>query len=116
MLIERAAATFDDESESPQTRASLWSACWSCASGLERLINDTVRLAGRAGGALAGRKLYTLVYTLMVGDTHLAHADVLRAGATTEVLQRLIFGNVTGRRALGPVCGSLYEPVVTMRG
>jgi len=54
--------------------------------GLEGLINRTVRLVGRVGGARPGRKILTLVHTIVAGGSHIDHADVLRAGATQRVL------------------------------
>ena len=54
--------------------------------GLEALINDTVRLVDRVGGALPGRKVLTLVAAILVGASHIDHADRLRAGATRRVL------------------------------
>ncbi len=54
--------------------------------GLEALINATVRLGGRVGGALPGRKVLTLVASMIAGGSHIDHADVLRAGASAEVL------------------------------
>jgi hypothetical protein len=54
--------------------------------GLEGLVNSTVRLVGRAGGARPGRKVCSLVATILAGGTHIDHADVLRAGSTQRVL------------------------------
>jgi hypothetical protein len=54
--------------------------------GLETLINHTIRLTGRVGGALPGRKVLTLVHTIIAGGSHIDHADMLRAGATQRVL------------------------------
>jgi Transposase DDE domain group 1 len=54
--------------------------------GLETLINRTVRLVGRVGGARPGRKVLTLVHTIVAGGSHIDHADMLRAGATQRVL------------------------------
>ena len=54
--------------------------------GLEPLIDDTVRLDGRIGGARPGRKVLTLVHSILAGGSHIDHADVLRAGATAAVL------------------------------
>jgi len=53
---------------------------------LERLINATVRLGGRVGGALPGRKVLTLVHAMVAGASHIDHVDVLRSGATCSVL------------------------------
>jgi len=54
--------------------------------GLERLINATVHLTGRVGGALPGRKVLTLVHAMAAGGSHIDHAEVLRSGATQSVL------------------------------
>jgi len=54
--------------------------------GLEHLVNQTVRLVGRVGGARPGRKVLTLVTAILAGGTHIDHADRLRAGATGRVL------------------------------
>jgi PII-like signaling protein len=54
--------------------------------GLEALVDSTVRLVGRVGGALPGRKVCTLVATILAGGSHIDHANILRAGATQQVL------------------------------
>ena len=54
--------------------------------GLESLINDRVRLVDRVGGARPGRKVLTLVASILAGGSHIDHADRLRAGATQQVL------------------------------
>jgi len=54
--------------------------------GLERLINRTVRLVGRVGGANPGSKILTLVMTLVAGGSHIDHVGMLRAGATRRIL------------------------------
>lgn len=54
--------------------------------GLEALVNDMVRLVGRVGGARPGRKVLTLIVSILVGGSHIDHADRLRAGATQRVL------------------------------
>ena len=54
--------------------------------GLEALVNESVRLVGRVGGARPGRKVLTLVATILAGGSHIDHADMLRAGATRKVL------------------------------
>ena len=50
--------------------------------GLEALIDSTVRLVGRIGGARPGRKVLTLVHAMIAGASHIDHADILRAGST----------------------------------
>lgn len=54
--------------------------------GLEALVNATVRLVGRVGGASPGRKVLTLVAAILAGGSHIDHANLLRAGATQAVL------------------------------
>lgn len=54
--------------------------------GIEGLVNRTLRLTGRVGGALPGRKVLTLVHAICAGASHIDHADVLRAGGTASVL------------------------------
>ena len=54
--------------------------------GLEALIEKTVKLTGRVGGANPGRKILTLVFAILSGASHIDHADRLRAGATGRIL------------------------------
>jgi hypothetical protein len=54
--------------------------------GLEALVNQTVRLGGRVGGSRPGRKVLTVVASILVGGSHIDHANRLRAGATHKVL------------------------------
>lgn len=63
--------------------------------GLEKLIDDTVRLVGRVGGAHPGRKFLTLVHALIVGGDHIDHTDVLRAGSTAAVLPHRVMAPST---------------------
>ncbi len=63
--------------------------------GLERLINATVHLSGRVGGALPGRKVLTLVHSMAAGGSHIDHADILRAGATQSVLPHRVMAPST---------------------
>jgi hypothetical protein len=63
--------------------------------GLEALINKTVRLTGRIGGALPGRKVLTLVHSMVAGGSHIDHADILRSGATQAVLPHRVMAPST---------------------
>src|SRR3954451_12011412 len=53
---------------------------------LQSLIDETVKLVGRVGGARPGRKVLTLVHSMLAGGSHIDHADVLRSGATAAVV------------------------------
>jgi len=62
---------------------------------LERLINATVRLGGRVGGAWPGRKILTLVHAMVAGASHIDHADMLRSGSTSSVLAHRVMAPST---------------------
>jgi hypothetical protein len=59
--------------------------------GLEALINRWVH----TGSALPGRKVLTVVSAMLAGATHIDHVDVLRAGATSEVLPHRVMAPST---------------------
>ena len=83
--LDRIDATFDD----PNLVANaglLLVATLTQRLGLETLIDATVRLDGRVGGAHPGRKVLTLAHALCAGGSHIDHTDMLRAGATASVL------------------------------
>ena len=63
--------------------------------GLEALVDATVRLGGRVGGARPGRKVLTLVHAIVAGGSHIDHADVLRAGSTARVLPHRVMAPST---------------------
>ena len=77
--------TFDDESLVANVGLGL-PATLILRLGLEALINATVRHSGRVGGARPGRKVLSLVATILASGSHIDHADLLRAGATQRVL------------------------------
>ena len=95
--IDRLEVTFDDPNLVPNA-GLLVVATLAGRLGLETLINRTVRLVGRVGGALPGRKVLTLVHTIMAGGSHIDHAGLLRAGATQQVLPfRVMAPSTLGR-------------------
>src|SRR5439155_16327951 len=83
--IERLEVSFDDESLVANAGLVL-PATLMVRLGLEALVDATVRLSGRVGGARPGRKVLSLVATILAGGSHIDHADMLRAGATQRVL------------------------------
>lgn len=83
--IDRIEVTFDDETLVADA-GLIVPATLMVRLGLEQLINRSVRLVGQIGGALPGRKVLTLVAAILVGGSHIDHADRLRAGATQAVL------------------------------
>jgi len=83
--IDRIEVTFDDETLVADA-GLIVPATLMVRLGLEALVNSTVRLVGKVGGALPGRKVLTLVVAILAGASHIDHADRLRAGATQAVL------------------------------
>jgi hypothetical protein len=92
--IDRVGVSFDD----PTLVANaglLLVATLAVRLDLERLVNSMVRLGGRVGGALPGRKVLTLVHSMVAGGSHIDHADVLRSGNTAGVLSHRVMAPST---------------------
>jgi Transposase DDE domain group 1 len=83
--IDRVEVTFDDDSLVANA-GLIVPATLMARLGLEALVNRTVRLVGRTGGARPGRKICSLVATILAGGSHIDHAEMLRSGATRRVL------------------------------
>lgn len=62
---------------------------------LEALVDTMVRIPSKLGGFSPGRKVLTLVHALVAGASHIDHADVLRAGASEEVLSHRVMAPST---------------------
>ena len=83
--IDRVALTFDEPTLVADAGLIL-PATLMVRLGLEALVTSTLRLVGRVGGAMPGRKVLTLVASILAGGSHIDHAERLRAGATAAVL------------------------------
>ena len=83
--VDRLGVVFDDGSLVADAGLLVAGALMS-RLGLERLLDETVRLGDRVGGACPGRKVLSLVASMLVGGSHIDHADRLRAGSTDRVL------------------------------
>ena len=83
--LDRIEVSFDD-SNLVANAGLLLTATLSDRLDLEALIDSTVKLGGRTGGARPGRKVMTLTHAMIAGGTHIDHADMLRAGSTAAVL------------------------------
>lgn len=90
--IDRVGVSFDDESLIADAGLVLVATLVG-RLGLVRLIDATVRLVGRVGGARPGRKVLTLVHAMIGGADCIDDADRLRAGST---------GAVLGHRVMAP--------------
>jgi Transposase DDE domain group 1 len=83
--LDRVVATFDDPTLVADAGLII-PATLMARLGLEALVNQTVQLVGRVGGSRPGRKVLTLVASILAGGSHIDHADRLRAGATHRLL------------------------------
>jgi hypothetical protein len=83
--IDRIETIFDDETLVGDA-GLIVPATLMARLGTEALVDSKVRLVGRVGGARPGRKLLTLVASILAGGSHIDHADRLRAGSTQNVL------------------------------
>ena len=83
--IDRLGVVFDDEGLVADG-GLLLAATLMGRLGMEELVDDTLRLGDRVGGARPGRKVLTLVASMLAGGSHIDHADRLRAGSTDRVL------------------------------
>ena len=102
--IERLGVVFDDESLVAD--AGLVAAGTLLGRlGAEGIVDRVVRLGERPGGASGGRKVLTLVAAMLVGATHIDHADRLRAGATRRVLPFPVMAPSTLGRSCAPSRG-----------
>jgi hypothetical protein len=90
--LDRLRVSFDDEALVANA-GLLLVATLAQRLGAAALVDSTLGMGGLAGGARPGRKVLTLVHTLVAGGSHIDHADVLRAGGTERVL---------GHRAMAP--------------
>lgn len=92
--LDRVGVTFDDASLVANAGLLLVGTLVA-RLGLEALIDSTVRMGERIGGARPGRKVLTLVHMMVAGGCHIAHADVLRAGNTCSVLAHRVMAPST---------------------
>ncbi len=90
--LDRVHATFDDETLVADAGLILV-ATLVARLGLEALVDATVKLVGRVGGAHPGRKVLTLVHAMIGGADCIDDSNRLRAGAT---------GAVLGHRVMAP--------------
>jgi hypothetical protein len=85
MVNERAVVVFDDERAVANAGVML-PALLAQRLGIEQLVDQTVRLGDRVGGANAGRKVMTMVLAMALGADCIEDCDVLRSGQTSAVL------------------------------
>lgn len=92
--IDRIAVTFDED-HLVANAGLLLVATLTKRLGIQALVNTMVRLPRGRGGFLPGRKVLTVVHAMVAGATHIDHADLLRAGATEQVLGHAVMAPST---------------------
>ena len=84
--------------------------------GLEAMVDETVRLDGRVAGSGSGRKVLTLVASMLVGGCCIDDVERLRAGASQAVCcrfgwwRRRLRGRFCGRSRSGMCASSTRRP------
>jgi hypothetical protein len=91
-VLDRMAVTFDDEHAVAAAGLVLTSTL-AARLGIEGLADELIDLGGKPGAHQPGRKVMTLIHSLVVGGDCIDDADVLRAGST---------GAVLGHRVMAP--------------
>jgi hypothetical protein len=85
IVLDRLRVEFDDE-RAVANAGLLLPATLAGRLGIEQLVNETVDLSGRPGGARPGRKVLTLCHAMQLGADSIDDCDLLRAGRTGLVL------------------------------
>jgi hypothetical protein len=83
--LDRVRVIFDDD-HAVASAGLLLPATLAAHLGIEALADETINLGDRAGAARPGRKIMTLVHSIVAGGDSIDDADVLRSGSTAEVL------------------------------
>src|SRR5436305_8884342 len=91
-LLDRMAVTFDDE-HAVAAAGLVLPATLADRLGIEALADELLDLGDKPGAHRPGRKVMTLLHSLVVGGDCIDDADVLRAGST---------GVVLGHRVMAP--------------
>jgi hypothetical protein len=84
-VLDRLAVTFDDE-HSVASAGLVLPATLAARLGIEDLADELIDLGEKPGAHRPGRKIMTLMHSLLVGGDCIDDADVLRAGSTAAVL------------------------------
>ena len=92
--LDRTEITFDDD-HSVANAGLVLTATLAERLGIEGAVDDTVDLGGRPGAARPGRKVMTLVQSMVAGGDCIDDADVLRSGATEAVLAHRVMAPST---------------------
>ena len=87
---------FDDDHAVANAGLALVAMC-STALGIEDAANEYVDLGDRPGASRPGRKILTLLHSMVVGGDCIDDVDVLRCGSTDQVLGHRVNGALHSR-------------------
>ena len=85
VVLYRVDAAFDDE-RAVANAGLLLPATLVARLGLEQAADQLIDLGGRPGAARPGRKILTVVHSLVAGGDCIDDVEMLRAGASASVL------------------------------
>jgi hypothetical protein len=85
VVLDRVDAAFDDE-RAVANAGLLLPATLVARLGLEQAADQLIDLGGRPGAARPGRKILTVVHSLVAGGDCIDDVEMLRAGASASVL------------------------------
>src|SRR5581483_7463102 len=91
-VLDRMAVTFDDE-HAVAAAGLILPATLAVRLGIEELADEFIDLADKPGAHRPGRKVMTLIHSLVLGGNCIDDADALRSGST---------GAVVGHRVMAP--------------
>jgi hypothetical protein len=83
--LDRLEVSFDDD-HAVASAGLLLPATLAARLGIEALVNEMVELGDGPGAANPGRKVMTLIHSMVAGGDCIDDADVLRVGSTAAVL------------------------------
>jgi len=92
--LDRTEITFDDH-HAVANAGLLMTATLAERLGLEGLVNELVDLGDRPAAARPGRKVMTLVQSMVAGGDTIDDADILRSGATEQILSHRVMAPST---------------------
>jgi hypothetical protein len=93
-VLDRVAVTFDDE-HAVASAGLMLPATLAGRLGIEALANDLIDLGDKPGAHRPGRKVLTLIHSLLLGGDCIDDADVLRSGSTAAMLDHRVMAPST---------------------
>ena len=117
VVLDQVDVAFDDE-RAVANAGLLLPATLAERLGLEQAADTLVDLGERPGAARPGRKILTVVHSLVAGGDCFDDVELLRAGATASVSQRSGAG-LTGETrvgGIGCVAARDFSGAVSIRG